>query len=180
MKRLLLTLAVLLGMATTMAAVGEEKPADEKARLEAKIEELTQRLNQMQKELVELQKESRPVMVTRVYDMADIVLPTKYDSPFSHATLLVSEDRRNRLAFESRIDSWIWLVRKRIVPSSWKDGGTGEGNLASFPTNMTLVVNQSEAVHVELAAFFNEIRQAKQQLKRLDVGVELSPQPKWK
>lgn len=175
MKRLLLTLAVLLGMATTMAAVGEEKPADEKGRLEAKIEELTQRLNQMQKELVELQKESRPVMVTRVYDIEDLLLPTSAASPASREAL-VAQKRLDLSAFES----WIWLVKQRIAPSSWQDGGTGDGTITSFPTNLALVVSQSEAVHAELAAFFKEVRHAKQQLELLDVGVQLTPQPKWK
>jgi len=174
MKRLLLTLAVLLGMATTMAAVGEEQPAEEKARLEAKIEELTQRLNQMQHELVELQKESRPATVTRVYNMENLLLPTSADS--SGLRIAVTDQKR----LDSALESWVELIQVRISPSSWKERGIGEGTIAHFSTNMSLVINQSEAVHAELASFFKEIRQAKQQLELLDVAVQLTPQPKWK
>ena len=66
-------------------------------------------------------------------------------------------------------DSLIDLVTSTVHPESWKEGGTGEGTIAPFPTNLSIVVSQTEEVHQAISDLLDQLRR----LQDLQVTIEV-------
>jgi general secretion pathway protein D len=67
-------------------------------------------------------------------------------------------------------DSLIDLITSTVNPDSWKEGGgTGEGTIAPFPTNLSIVVSQTEEVHKDIADLLDQLRR----LQDLQVTIEV-------
>ncbi|MCA9123499.1 MAG: hypothetical protein H6822_32885 [Planctomycetaceae bacterium] len=49
------------------------------------------------------------------------------------------------------------VIPKQVAPESWKDNG-GRGAIEAFPTNLSLVVSQSEEGHRQLRVFLHDLR----------------------
>src|SRR5690606_19133871 len=66
-------------------------------------------------------------------------------------------------------DPLIDLVTSTVHPESWKEGGTGEGTIAPFPTNRSIVGSQTEEVHQALSDLLDQLRR----LPDLQVTIEV-------
>lgn len=66
-------------------------------------------------------------------------------------------------------DSLIDLITSTVHPESWKEGGTGEGTIAPFPTNLSIVVSQTEEVHQAISDLLDQLRR----LQDLQVTIEV-------
>ena len=65
-------------------------------------------------------------------------------------------------------DSLIDLVTQTVAPKSWEQNG-GQGNIASFPTNLSLVVSQTQEVHEEIVDLLEQLRR----MQDLQVTIEV-------
>lgn len=65
-------------------------------------------------------------------------------------------------------DSLIELITTTIAPTTWEDVG-GSGAIESFPTNLSLVISQTEDVHQEIAELLDQLRR----LQDLQVTIEV-------
>jgi general secretion pathway protein D len=66
-------------------------------------------------------------------------------------------------------DSLIELITSTIEHDSWQENGTGEGEIQSFPTNLSLVVSQTQRVHEQIADLLEQLRR----LQDLQVTIEV-------
>jgi hypothetical protein len=82
----------------------------------------------------------REMPVAKVYDVADLVLPSPDASP-------------DLADYSSLID----LITSTIAPESWNSVG-GSGSCEAFPTNLSLVVSQTPHVHEQVAALLETLR----------------------
>lgn len=87
-------------------------------------------------------KELVPDVVTKVYMVADLVLP-----------LSPSIDSQSGPDFESLID----LIELRTGADCWTDGG-GLGSISPHVETLSLVVRQTRTVHEQMADLLDEIR----------------------
>ena len=65
-------------------------------------------------------------------------------------------------------DTLIDLITATIAPDSWDDVG-GEGSIQGFPTNLSLVVSQTQEVHEQIADLLQQLRR----LQDLQVTIEV-------
>lgn len=65
-------------------------------------------------------------------------------------------------------DSLIDLITSTVAPQSWEDVG-GSGAIESFPTNLSLVISQTEDVHQQIADLLDQLRR----LQDLQVTIEV-------
>lgn len=70
---------------------------------------------------------------------------------------------------QADFDSLIELITTTVQPNTWKEGGTGEGTIAPFETNLSVVVSQTEEVHKEIADLLEQLRR----LQDLQVTIEV-------
>jgi general secretion pathway protein D len=66
--------------------------------------------------------------------------------------------------FQSLID----LIQNTIAPDTWQDTG-GNGAIRPFPTNLSLVISQTQEVHEEIADLLDQLRR----LQDLQVTIEV-------
>ena len=65
-------------------------------------------------------------------------------------------------------DSIINLITQTVVPKSWQDAG-GQGTIAQFETNLSLVVSQTQEVHEEIVDLLEQLRR----MQDLQVTIEV-------
>ena len=65
-------------------------------------------------------------------------------------------------------DTLIDLITAPIAPTTWDDVG-GEGSIQGFPTNLSLVVSQTQDVHQQIADLLAQLRS----LQDLQVTIEV-------
>lgn len=65
-------------------------------------------------------------------------------------------------------DTLIDLVTSTISPDSWTDNG-GQGSISGFPTNLSLVVSQTQDIHADIADLLQQLRR----LQDLQVTIEV-------
>ena len=86
---------------------------------------------------------------------------------------LRSADRRRarRLgrAANADFDSLIDLIVSTVEPDTWTENGGGEGEIQPFPTNLSLVVSQTQEVHEQIADLLEQLRR----LQDLQVTIEV-------
>jgi hypothetical protein len=63
-------------------------------------------------------------------------------------------------ATSADFDSLIDLIVTRISPQDWMENGSGSGEIQPFPSNLSLVVSQSEENHKAIAKLLAQLRQA--------------------
>ncbi|HEX6963589.1 MAG TPA: hypothetical protein VF175_17105 [Lacipirellula sp.] len=66
-------------------------------------------------------------------------------------------------------DSLIDLIVSTVEHESWMENGTGEGEIQPFPTNLSLVVSQTQRVHEQIADLLEQLRR----LQDLQVTIEV-------
>ncbi|MGC4002731.1 MAG: general secretion pathway protein GspD [Pirellulales bacterium] len=69
---------------------------------------------------------------------------------------------------QADFDSLIELVQSTVQPNTWKANG-GQGDIAPFETNLTLVVSNTQEVHEQLADLLQQLRR----LQDLQVTIEV-------
>ncbi len=66
-------------------------------------------------------------------------------------------------------DSLIDLIVSTVEFDSWMENGTGEGEIRPFPTNLSLVISQTQSVHEKVADLLEQLRR----LQDLQVTIEV-------
>jgi general secretion pathway protein D len=72
-------------------------------------------------------------------------------------------------AANADFDSLIDLIVSTIDSESWAENGTGTGEIQPFPTNLSLVISQTQRVHEQIADLLEQLRR----LQDLQVTVEV-------
>lgn len=66
-------------------------------------------------------------------------------------------------------DSLIDLITSTVATETWAENGGGEAEIRPFPTNLSLVISQTQAVHEEIADLLTQLRR----LQDLQVTIEV-------
>ncbi len=67
-------------------------------------------------------------------------------------------------------DTLIQLIENEVEPDSWADnGGTGQGQISSFPINLSLVINNTQEVHDKIVDLLEQLRH----MQDLQVTIEV-------
>ncbi len=66
-------------------------------------------------------------------------------------------------------DSLIDLIVSTVATDTWAENGGGEAEIRPFPTNLSLVISQTQAVHEEIADLLQQLRR----LQDLQVTIEV-------
>src|SRR6185436_20139381 len=72
-------------------------------------------------------------------------------------------------AAQADFDSLIDLITSTVEHDSWMENGTGEGEIQPFPTNLSLVISQTQRVHEQIADLLEQLRR----LQNLQVTIEV-------
>jgi general secretion pathway protein D len=72
-------------------------------------------------------------------------------------------------AANADFDSLIDLIISTVDHDSWMENGTGEGEIQPFPTNLSLVISQTQRVHEQIADLLEQLRR----LQDLQVTIEV-------
>ncbi len=72
-------------------------------------------------------------------------------------------------AASADFDSLIELITSTIASDTWAENGGGEAEIRPFPTNLSLVVSQTQSVHEEIADLLEQLRR----LQDLQVTIEV-------
>jgi hypothetical protein len=65
-------------------------------------------------------------------------------------------------ATNTDFDSLIDLIVTAISPQDWMENGLGNGEIQPFPSNLSLVVSQTEENHQAIATLLTQLRKSKQ------------------
>lgn len=66
-------------------------------------------------------------------------------------------------------DSLIDLITSTVASESWAENGGGQAEIRPFPTNLSLVISQTQAVHEQIADLLEQLRR----LQDLQVTIEV-------
>ena len=72
-------------------------------------------------------------------------------------------------AANADFDSLIDLIVSTVEYDSWMENGTGQGEIQPFPTNLSLVISQTQPVHEQIADLLEQLRR----LQDLQVTIEV-------
>lgn len=72
-------------------------------------------------------------------------------------------------AASADFDSLIELITATVAADTWAENGGGEAEIRPFPTNLSLVVSQTQSVHEEIADLLEQLRR----LQDLQVTIEV-------
>ncbi|MCA9233824.1 MAG: hypothetical protein KDA44_00020, partial [Planctomycetales bacterium] len=72
-------------------------------------------------------------------------------------------------AANADFDSLIDLIIGTVEYDSWMENGTGQGDIQPFPTNLSLVISQTQPVHEQIADLLEQLRR----LQDLQVTIEV-------
>ena len=72
-------------------------------------------------------------------------------------------------AASADFDSLIDLIVSTVEHDTWMENGTGEGEIQPFPTNLSLVISQTQPVHEKIADLLEQLRR----LQDLQVTIEV-------
>jgi len=72
-------------------------------------------------------------------------------------------------AASADFDSLIDLIVSTVEFDSWMENGTGEGEIRPFPTNLSLVISQTQSIHEKVADLLEQLRR----LQDLQVTIEV-------
>ena len=102
--------------------------------------------------------------------MAPGVLPQQFGTP-SGSSVASPNGSPGGLggAANADFDSLIDLIVSTVEHDSWMENGTGEGEIQPFPTNLSLVISQTQRVHEQIADLLEQLRR----LQDLQVTIEV-------
>ena len=79
-------------------------------------------------------------------------------------------------AANADFDSLIDLIVSTVEHDSWMENGTGDGEIQPFPTNLSLVISQTQRVHEQIADLLEQLRRLNRICRlRLKYGSFVSP-----
>ena len=160
MKRWIWLLAMTL-MVAAVPVLAEEPKEGDVAELKAQVQQLSAELVRTQEELSVLRREVEPQLKTVTYNLHDLV------------KVMPAEGGK----VDVELKPWITLIEQTISPASWQTFG-GEGKIAEFKSNVSIVVAQTPAVHKQIADFLAETRDMKKRLEKSGLSVQITPAPK--
>ncbi len=78
------------------------------------------------------------------------------------ADLITLDDDKDPATTKTKgMDQVIDLIIATVSHDSWMENGTGEGEIQPFPTNASLVISQTQRVHMQVAALLDQLRKLK-------------------
>jgi hypothetical protein len=92
-----------------------------------------------------------------VYPVGDLVTPVMTPPEEGSAPAAVDFDRL------------IDLIVATIEHESWMESGTGEGEIQPFPTNLSLVISQTQRVHGQVAELLEQLRRLNEEIQAKEV-----------
>jgi len=102
--------------------------------------------------------------------MAPGVLPQQFGTPAGSSPASSSSGPGGLGgAANADFDSLIDLIVSTVEHDSWMENGTGEGEIQPFPTNLSLVISQTQRVHEQIADLLEQLRR----LQDLQVTIEV-------
>src|SRR5207342_3123358 len=72
-------------------------------------------------------------------------------------------------AANADFDSLIDLIVSTVSTDTWAENGGGQAEIRPFPTNLSLVISQTQAVHEQIADLLQQLRR----LQDLQVTIEV-------
>ncbi|HEX5471961.1 MAG TPA: hypothetical protein VFW73_08740, partial [Lacipirellulaceae bacterium] len=72
-------------------------------------------------------------------------------------------------AANADFDSLIDLITSTVATDTWAENGGGQAEIRPFPTNLSLVISQTQAVHEQIADLLSQLRR----LQDLQVTIEV-------
>ncbi len=97
------------------------------------------------------QKRQSSGVISIVYPVADLVVPTPNFSPETK-----HGKRADAGPVQLEFDRLISLIRATVRPNSWEEGG-GRGKIAVFPSDLSIVVSNTPAVHAEVNSLLKQL-----------------------
>lgn len=97
------------------------------------------------------------------------VLPQQFGSPLGGPATGDSGPGGLGGAANADFDSLIDLIVSTVEHDSWMENGTGDGEIQPFPTNLSLVISQTQRVHEQIADLLEQLRR----LQDLQVTIEV-------
>lgn len=97
-----------------------------------------------------------PRLVQRTYPVADLIIPLDNYGPSSPSAFSTTPARAP--AAPTTQDQLMRLIFNSVAPESWAEVG-GRATMDYFPLGMALVINQTVAVHEQIAALLDSLRQ---------------------
>jgi general secretion pathway protein D len=97
------------------------------------------------------------------------VLPQQFGSPAGSPSTGESGPGGLGGAANADFDSLIDLIVSTVEHDSWMENGTGDGEIQPFPTNLSLVISQTQRVHEQIADLLEQLRR----LQDLQVTIEV-------
>jgi hypothetical protein len=92
-----------------------------------------------------------------VYPVGDLVTPVM--TPPEEGSTPAAVD------FDRLID----LIVATVEHDSWMESGTGEGEIQPFPTNLSLVISQTQRVHEQVADLLEQLRRLNEDVQAKEV-----------
>jgi len=121
------------------------------------------------KDLSDQEPGEEPEIRAVSYSVADLLAPQPAihlnQNQNSSENKVESKDT-DKLNFDSLIE----LITTTVSPDSWEDVG-GPGTISAFEPTKSLVIRQTQQVHEEIAALFDQLRQ----LRRRQVTLQIIP-----
>ena len=106
-------------------------------RLRAEVETIKKQLSSATKTGPAPKEDAEPVLVIKVYPVAQLVI----------------EREKN--------DALVRVITSTVRPASWSNGG-GEGTIEYFSAGKSLVINQTESVHLQVEKLLEELLKVKE------------------
>ncbi|MGA2068902.1 MAG: hypothetical protein ABSG86_28365 [Thermoguttaceae bacterium] len=100
--------------------------------------------------------ESDEFLITKVYDVADLVLPGPMDYPYRGDRLPGPSVETATQARVGDYDSLIDLITRSIAPKCWGASGGPPADIAVY--GLSLVINQTRDVHDQIEALLAQLR----------------------
>lgn len=99
------------------------------------------------------------------------VLPQQFGAPGGGTSVDYGSGGPGSLggAANADFDSLIDLIVSTVEHDSWMENGTGDGEIQPFPTNLSLVISQTQRVHEQIADLLEQLRR----LQDLQVTIEV-------
>lgn len=88
---------------------------------------------------------------SRVYNVADLVVP------IPPATAKIAKHGSIKGAAVADFNTLIELITSTVAPDTWSEAG-GSGAIEDFPTNLSIVVSQTNDVHEQIGELLGQLR----------------------
>jgi hypothetical protein len=96
----------------------------------------------------------------QTYSVADLVRPVanETETPNGMEQRAGAASATMGMSVGPDFDALIDLIVTTVEHDSWMENGTGEGEIQPYPTNLSLVISQTQRVHEQVADLLEQLR----------------------